>query len=42
VPPTRQGQNPTYTYTNPGTYFVFLMVTSESLSDTTNKQVAVP
>jgi PKD repeat protein len=39
---TSTAQNPTHTYTNPGTYFVYLTVTSGSLSDTTNKQVPVP
>jgi PKD repeat protein len=39
---TSTAQNPTHTYTNPGTYFVFLTVTSGSMSDTTNRQVAVP
>ncbi len=39
---TSTEQNPTHTYINPGTYFVFLTVTSGSLSDTTNKQVPVP
>jgi len=39
---TSTAQNPTHTYTNPGTYFVFLTVRSGSMSDTTNKQVSVP